>query len=142
MQGRSNRTEAIRARFLQTLGETGNITETCRALELHRPSMYEWRAADRSFAAAWDAALELGADSLEDEARRRALAGSDPLIIFMLRALKPEKYRERSTVDLNQMTYNDYRNVPMDELRKRLAELRSQQDAPTLTLVASDSDEP
>jgi hypothetical protein len=48
--------------------------------------------------------------------------------VLLLKGIKPEKYRERSTVDLNQMTYNDYRNVPVAELRRRLAQLREEQD--------------
>ena len=35
---------------------------------------------------------------LEAEARRRALAGSDGLLMFLLRAHRPERYRE--TLDL------------------------------------------
>src|SRR5574337_1699712 len=65
------------------------------------------------FSAAWDAALELGTDSLEDEAVRRAHEGtlkpvyqggkkvgtireySDTLLIFMLKARRPERFKER-----------------------------------------------
>ena len=35
---------------------------------------------------------------MEAEARRRAMAGSDLLLIFLLKGLKPEKYRERHDV--------------------------------------------
>jgi hypothetical protein len=72
------------------------------------------RAADEAFARAWEDALEQGTDSLEDEARRRALQGvekpvfregrqvgtvteySDTLLIFLLKARRPEKFRDRA----------------------------------------------
>jgi len=64
------------------------------------------------FAAAWDEALEIATGSLELEARRRAQKGvlepvyykgkkvgavrkySDTLLIFLLKAHRPDKYRD------------------------------------------------
>jgi hypothetical protein len=128
MANRTIRTAPTRARFLETLGTSGNVSDTCRTLDLHRASIYDWRRDDAEFAAAWDEAVALGAEGLEDEARNRAINGSDILLIFMLKALKPEKYRERSTVDINQTIRQDYRNLPIEELRRRLDELRAEQD--------------
>ena len=39
--------------------------------------------------------METGTDGLEDEAVRRAKNGSDTLLIFMLKARRPEKFKER-----------------------------------------------
>ena len=36
----------------------------------------------------------MAGDSLEVEARRRAFAGSDTLLIFMLKAARPAKFRD------------------------------------------------
>jgi len=58
--------------------------------------MYLWRREDPDFAEAWDEALEEGTDLLEDEARRRAMAGSDHLLMFILKSRRPAQYRERS----------------------------------------------
>ncbi len=44
-------------------------------------------------------AIEQGTDVLEDEAVRRALAGSDTLLMFLLRARRPEKCRENVRVE-------------------------------------------
>jgi hypothetical protein len=60
---------------------------------------YDWRKADADFAKAWDAALEAGTDVLEDIALQRAKLQSDTLIIFLLKARRPEKYKERSQID-------------------------------------------
>lgn len=73
--------------------------------------------------------MSLGVEALEDEARRRAFGGSDLLMMFMLKSAKPDRYRDRSTVDVNQTITHDLRRVPMDELRKRLQQLREEQDA-------------
>jgi hypothetical protein len=130
---RTIRTAENRERFLEAVRETGNVRDACRALHLHRPTMYAWRDDDPSFRDAWEEALAMGGEALEDEARRRAMNGSDILPIFLLKGLKPEKYRDRSTVDVNQTIL---RHVPMPELRKRLAQLRQEQAAYELAMDA------
>jgi hypothetical protein len=47
---------------------------------------------------AWDDAIEAGTDLLEDIARRRAVAQSDLLLIFLLRARRPHVYMPPRTV--------------------------------------------
>ena len=47
---------------------------------------------------------------------------------FLLCALKPEKYRERSTIDVSWAHDFDYRGFPTEELRERLSQLRLEQD--------------
>lgn len=99
--------------FLELLASNGNVTVTCEALNLRRQTVYEARAEDAEFAAAWDAAMEQAADHLEAEARRRAVDGwdepvfyqgekaglvrkfSDTLLIFLLKGARPEKFRDR-----------------------------------------------
>ena len=115
---RTTRTEQTRDAFLEMLTEEGSVVAACKRLGLHRPSMYAWRDDDKEFAEAWQAALGLGVDAIEDEAIRRAKEGvehkvyykgepvgsyqeySDQLMMFFLRAAKPEKYGNRSEVHL------------------------------------------
>ena len=92
----SKRTPEVRARFLAALSDGLSVTAAAIAAGARRSAMYGWRAEDPLFAEAWDEAIEEGTDKLEDEARRRALNGSDQLIMFMLKARRPAKYRERS----------------------------------------------
>lgn len=61
--------------------------------------MYALRDRDPKFREAWEDALEHGSDRLEDIAHRRARNGSDTLLIFLLKARRPDKYRERSAVE-------------------------------------------
>lgn len=78
---------------------------------------YEDRKNDELFAAAWEEALEIAIENLELEARRRAETGvieyqillgkkvavnrkySDTLLIFLLKAHRPQKYRDNSHVE-------------------------------------------
>ena len=105
--------------FLEILSDTSNVSEACRSVGIGRTTAYEHYHAEPDFAAAWDEAVETGTDALELEARRRAKDGiekpvyqggelvgtvreySDTLMIVLLKAHRPEKFRERSQVDLS-----------------------------------------
>jgi AcrR family transcriptional regulator len=98
--------------FLKWLAKTGNVAASCRKAKINRSLAYEWRNGDEVFAAAWDEALEIATELLEEEARRRAQDGvlepvfylgkragavrrySDTLLIFLLKAHRPDKYRD------------------------------------------------
>lgn len=98
--------------FLAWLTKTGNVAASARRAKVNRSLIYEWRNEDPTFAAAWDEALVIAIELLEEEARRRAQDGvlepvfylgkksgairrySDTLMIFLLKAHKPDKYRD------------------------------------------------
>lgn len=101
-------------RFLAVLVETGgNVTAACKSIRISRTAAYSWRNADADFAAAWDVAMDWSTQALEDEAVARALTGrnrpvfyqgkvvghirerSDLLMMFMLKARRPNVYRDR-----------------------------------------------
>jgi hypothetical protein len=52
------------------------------------------RDRDPEFAAAWDEAVEDATDLLEEIAWNRAQKQSDLLLIFLMKANRPTKYRE------------------------------------------------
>lgn len=115
---RTIRTTSTRALFLDTLAATANVTRAIEATKAERTAIYGWRNDDEAFARDWDAALDLGTDALEDEAVRRAHEGvdrpvyqggklvgtvreySDTLMITMLKARRPEKFKDRSATEL------------------------------------------
>ena len=117
MPGRKKLVGARRARFIAALGETGNVAEAARRVGIGRTCAYAARQADPAFADAWDAAIDDATDRLEAEARRRALDGveepvfyqgkpvgtirrySDRLLVVLLRAYRPERYREKTEVE-------------------------------------------
>lgn len=104
--------------FLSALAESGNVSHACLQVQIARSTAYEARERHEEFAAAWDEAVEFAADAMELEARRRAVEGtdepvfykgmkvgtirrySDTLLIFLLKAARPTKYRERVQLDI------------------------------------------
>jgi len=102
--------------FLVALAKDPNVTAAAAAVRMNRQYVYEAREAHPEFATAWDDAIEQSVDILETEARRRAMHGvsrpvyqggvlvghvkeySDVLAIFLLKAHRPEKFRERVDV--------------------------------------------
>ncbi len=106
-----------RAVFLEALGCLASITAACKIARIPRRTVYNWRSEDEQFATHWDKAIEMGINALEDEAIRRAMVGtkkpvfwkgrrvgyisemSDTLIMFMLKAHRPKKFRENVKID-------------------------------------------
>ena len=80
--------------FLRVLASGSSVRAACEAAGISKTAAFAWRNDDADFAAAWDQANETGTEALEDEAVRRALAGSDTMMIFLLKARRPMVYRE------------------------------------------------
>lgn len=112
---RTIRTKKNRDKLLAAVERhAGHVTRACRAAKLSRTAVWEWASADEDFKAALDAAIDRGADLLEDEAIRRAREGtkkpvyqggklvgyvqeySDTLLMFLLNGKRPERYKHRS----------------------------------------------
>lgn len=127
MANRTIRTAKKEEKFLETLLTTGNVSKACKIVSIGRRTAYEWREQDEEFAKLWDDAIEVGYDLLEEEARRRAHDGlvkkkfnkdgtavidpetgqqyyerqySDTLLMFLLKGGRPEKYRERTQMEV------------------------------------------
>lgn len=110
--------------FLSRLKEGGTIKQICEDMGISYSTPYQWKGDDPGFARAMAAADEVGTDHLEDEARRRALAGSDNLLMFLLRAKRPEVYGQKSQVEISGRVTHDHRHLTLDQMRERLLELR------------------
>ena len=109
--------------FLEALKGTANVTRAAELADISRTWLYDMRATHPDFAKAWDAAMELGLDALEDECMRRAKEGtrkyvtsmgkvvmdpedvskplvehvySDTLAQFILKGRRPERYKDRT----------------------------------------------
>lgn len=104
-----------RKAFLSAYEHTCSISRAAKAAEIDRGTHYGWLENDPEYRLAFARARERAADALEDEAVRRAREGteravtvagkreivvdySDLLLIFLLKGMRPEKYRERSEV--------------------------------------------
>lgn len=108
MQGRKpNFTKSAQARtraaFLSKLAETGQVKLSAKVAKIDPKTAYNWRKVNKEFSAAWDEAIEVAIGLLEDAGFQRALRARDPsdtLLMFMLKARRPEVYRERSDVQI------------------------------------------
>jgi hypothetical protein len=106
-----------KAAFLRVFPHHGTISTTCVALSLKPQRVGGWVSRDKNFAAAFEEAKILTADILERTAYRLARDGyqrpvyqrgvcvgyepviSPPVILAMLKALRPEKFREQRVVE-------------------------------------------
>jgi hypothetical protein len=86
--------------FFNVLADGGSVTAAASAIGVTRQAVYQLRKTDAQFAVDWDDAIEAGTDILEDEAVKRAKNHSDTLLIFLLKARRPDKYKERSETEL------------------------------------------
>lgn len=105
--------EEAKAEFVKLLAQHGTIGDAAKRSGIGYSTIMRLRKTDETFRAQNDIAQEIYCDALEVEADRRAVKGvkktvfykgedvgnqtvfSDLLLIFRLKALRPEKYRER-----------------------------------------------
>ena len=103
--------------FLDTLRGTGNVRLAASNAGVARQVAYRARDSSPGFRADWDEAMEEARELLEAEARRRAAVGvdepvyykgqivghirkySDNLLMFLLKAHWPEKFRDNYGVE-------------------------------------------
>ena len=106
-------------RYLAALAKGRAPTVAARMAGLARSTVYKWRREDVEFAAAWADCVEQGLDLLEDRAYQRAMKNSDQLLMFQLRARRPEVYGRRTDDTLPRV---DIR-MTLQESRERLRQL-------------------
>jgi hypothetical protein len=117
----ARQSQHLKKRFLVEFGEVGVITRAADAVGIDRNTVYYWQEHDDGFAQAFRQAEIRSTEVLETEARRRAVEGvekqrrvydnrgnlvdeyvetsySDTLLIFLLKARAPEKYRDRHDI--------------------------------------------
>lgn len=120
MSTAKSRSKEWRERFLEEFRRTGNVTRSAKAAGVDRTTVWNHRE-DPEFERLYNEALDDAVDLLEAEAWRRATEGtervklvragkddkgnpvfreliertySDVLLIFLLKGLRPERYRE------------------------------------------------
>jgi len=81
-------------RYLQTLAKTGAVGLSLKAARASHDTLRDWRVLPE-FNVEETRAREAFIEHLEYVAVQRATEYSDQLLMFLLRGLKPEKYRDR-----------------------------------------------
>lgn len=116
MAHKTKLTQKLIGKFLELLANNGGIVQdAAKDLNISRTALYNKRNRETKFKEIWDEAVDRGIDLLEDEAKRRALNGteepifyegemvgtkryySDYLTAFILKGHRP-KYKERHEI--------------------------------------------
>lgn len=107
--------EDWRPGFLEALEMGVTVIQACRRVGVGRSTVYDERERNQTFAEAWDEVIEDTTEEMEREAYRRAVEGwrergiynddgeevgevrkfSDTLMIFLLKARRPQTYRDQ-----------------------------------------------
>lgn len=85
--------------FLAALETEGTVWAACVTAKINRSTAYRERQRNEQFALDWADVESKVTDTLEREAVRRALEGSDRMLEFLLKARAPDKYRENVKVE-------------------------------------------
>jgi hypothetical protein len=91
--------------FLHVYSQTGNVAASCRAAGITVQAFYKNYNTDDEFAARAEEAKEQSIAILELDLRKRA-GSSDVLLMFLLKSLRPDVYRERHEIQTKVM--HDY----------------------------------
>ena len=94
MTNRIKLTAKKKINFLLELEKDGNVTRSAAAVGVRTATCYDHRHKDPEFDIKWAKAVKVGDLALIDEATKRAHAGSDTLLIFMIKGRHPE-FREK-----------------------------------------------
>lgn len=126
--------QAQKTRYLSALEKVGTLTAGCKAARVSPHTVYQWRELDDAFVFAEHEARERCADELEASVIRRAKGRSDVLAIFMLKAMRPSKYRENRSIEVSgpngaPIQYQDVSKLDDDELDAFIAELAERDQA-------------
>jgi len=111
--------------FLSAYAEWANVSYACKVAGVARANIYHWQEHDPEFALAFQQANDAATERLEREAWRRAVEGSpyertsywhgepvgtdrkieysDQLMMLLLRARRPDTYREKVDVAVSQV---------------------------------------
>ena len=123
--GTSGQTARAKHAFLESYRHWANISFACEQANVGRTTVYAWQEHDEQFALAMRQAGDAATERLEKEAWRRATEGSpytrtsyyrgepvgtdhkieysDQLMMLLLRARRPDLYREKVDVSVQQV---------------------------------------
>lgn len=126
--------------FITHLIDLVSVTRAAKKTRIGRQTVYDWIKNDPDFKIAFESACDIATAKLEDEAVRRAYEGtlkpvyqggakvgtireySDTLLIVLLKARAPEKYKDRFSGEISGKDGKDLFNKSDEELKKMLTE--------------------
>ena len=106
-------------KFLKKLREWGTVYEACRRCGVSTQTVYKWAATDSQFRKRMIDAKECAVQRLETSAYRKALKGDTLLTIFLLKAMRPEIYRDRYEGKIDEEELNSAIERELDRVAAR-----------------------
>jgi hypothetical protein len=100
LSGRARARRDWRPAFLAGLRQSGTVTGGCKEASINSSTAYRARQRDEGFALKWAGVENELTDALESKAVELALDGNHHLLQFLLKARRPEVYREHQSVEL------------------------------------------
>lgn len=126
----------LKKRFLESFRQHGNVSRACRDINLSRATLYVWKEHDADFMMLYEVAEVEATERLEEAAYLRAVVGtaqqtpiyhqgaqidtvtkteySDTLLIFLLKARAPGKYRENAPAGAGTFAVKAYADIDLD----------------------------
>jgi len=122
------RTYKCRKIFLDCLAAGDSVSRAAHAAGGTTSNFKAWKKSDPDFSSDWDDAIEEGTDFIEDVATERAMKKSDPLMLAILKARRPEKYDRNSGRAGVELTINV--EGAKSKLLNKIARLQAQGQLP------------
>lgn len=85
--------------FIELIAEGCNIEEAARTLGINRSTAWRWRKDDPEFERAVKGAFVVHIEGLKREAERRAMKGSDKLLMFLLCNYAPDQFSNSQKIE-------------------------------------------
>jgi hypothetical protein len=86
--------------FLRLLKAGCSVRNAAAAVSMNFASLYRKRRNNPEFAKRWENAQRIEVADLVREAERRAMRKSDRLLMFLLQAADPTRFRQQSSIDV------------------------------------------
>lgn len=87
--------------FLAAFSRCGSISQAAKRAKVDRRTHYNWLRQDPGYREAFQHATIEAGDALEDKLSEMAHAGNVTAAIFLLKGIRPEKYKDRRPIELD-----------------------------------------
>lgn len=141
------------AAFLRSLAAGRSVRQAAEDAGVASDKPYQWREQDMDFAVRWVTAEEAGTDIIEEEAFRRAVNGvqkpvfragevvghvadySDTMLMFLLKARRPDRYGAKPTGKTGMSDKDDALNLKgsRDALVSKFLAVTAAGETPTVS---------
>jgi hypothetical protein len=86
--------------FLAAFSRCGSISKAAKRAKIDRSTHYEWKREDPAYLKRYEEAIIEAGDALEDMLHEEAIDHKNiTAAFFLLKGLRPDKYRERATLE-------------------------------------------